>query len=321
MTTPTLERHGVTWLDGHAEEWVAAGLISPDQARSIRRFEHLDEPAAPGYLTVVAEIASYLGSVIALVGGAAIIGPNWDRLGMIGQLMLALAITAVGFVVGTWLVHLAEPGTMRLGSFLWVLGTGGVAMAATVVMHEIDPRDQAWSAVVIGGSILVIGCGLWRNLDRPLQLLTVAGGLGASGAGVAELLDASVWAVAPTVWIVSAGFGVLAAFGRVRPRLVALAASAAGILIGSFAFAGESEGLAAVIALLSSAVIVSLALHDRTWLLVALGLFGFFMATASMMQTVLHGMGSRLTAVLIGLVIVAYVAMRAQRMGRDGPAA
>jgi hypothetical protein len=322
MAPSTLERRNEAWLDGHAREWVAAGLISDQQAESIRHFEHLDDrqPAAPPRLTTVAEVASYLGSVIAFAGGAAIIGPNWDELGMVGQLGLAGLVAMVGFAVGTWLVHLAEAGTERLGSFLWVVGTGGVAMAAAVVMNEIDPRREAWFAIVIGLPLVAIGMALWRNLDRPLQLLTASGGVLTVGAGVADLADVSVWVTAPTLWLAAAVFGALAGFDRVRPRLVALAIAAAGVMIGSFVFAGESERLSAIIAVLSAAMIVALALIERSWVLVAMGLFSFLIATMSLMQTVLHGMGARLVAVLVGLAVVASVAIRAQRMGGAGPA-
>ena len=65
MAPSTLERRSLAWLDDHTRDWVAEGLISDDQAGAIRHFEHLDEPQAPQRLTVVAEVASYLGSVIA----------------------------------------------------------------------------------------------------------------------------------------------------------------------------------------------------------------------------------------------------------------
>lgn len=320
MAPSTLERRDVEWLEGHAQEWVAAGLISDQQADSIRHFEHLDDeqPVVPQRLTIVAEVASYLGSVIAFAGGVAIVGPNWEKLGTVGQLVLAFAIAAVGFSVGSWLVHLGELGTERLGSFLWLIGTGGVAMAAAVIMHEIDPRDEAWEAIVVGVPILGLGLGLWRNLDRPLQLVTAAAGVGVVLGGVGALLEVSMWVAAPAVWVASVAFGTLAGFGRVRPRLVALCTAAVGMMIGSFMFADESERLAAIVAVASAAVIVGYALRDRSWPLVALGLFAFFMATTSMMQTVLHGMLARLVAVLIGLAVVGFVAMRAQRMGSAG---
>jgi hypothetical protein len=313
MTPSTLDHRDGVWLEGHAHEWVRVGLISPDQAESIKHFEHLDEPVAPQRLTIVAEVASYLGSVIAFAGGGAIVGRYWDELGTPVQLLSAFAIAAVGFAAGTWLVHLAEAGTERLGSFLWVVGAGGVAMAAAVTMHQIDPRDPAWFAVVIGLLVLTVGLGLWRNLNRPLQMLTAAGGLVALSAGVSNLLDVSVWVVGSITWVASTAFGVVAALDHVRPRLVALAVSAAGVMVGAFVLAGQSERTAALVSMASAAMIVSFALYDRSWPLVALGLIAFFIAMMAMMQTVLRGMAAQLVAVVIGLIVVAAVAMRAQR--------
>lgn len=320
MAPSTLERRSLAWLDEHAREWVAEGLISDHQAGAIRHFEHLDEegvqPLAPQRLTTVAEVAVYLGSVIAFAGGAAIIGPNWDALGLLGQVVLGLAIAVVGFVAGTWMVRLAEPGTVRLGSFLWAVGTGGVALAVAVVMHEIDPGEEGWVPLAIGVPVLVIGVALWRNLDRPLQLLTGVVGLVLIGAGIGGLVDVPVLVAAPILWTASFVFGLLAAVQRVHPRLVALAVSAVGLMIASFMLGDESERLAAIVAVATAAGIVAYALVDRSWPLVVLGLGAFFLAMTMAMQTVLHGMGARLVAVLGGLLVVAAVAVRAQRSAR-----
>jgi hypothetical protein len=308
-----------TWLDDHAQEWVAAGLISADEAAAIRHHEHLDEPVVAPRMTIVAEIACYLGSVIAFAGGAAIIGPNWDALGLGGQLAVAFAIAVMGFVVGTWLVHLREAGTDRLGSFLWVIGTGGAAMAAAVVTNKVDPTDDAWFAVVVGLTVAGLGLALWRNLDRPLQLLTAAGGSLAAYGGVVGLTDASVWIAAPVLQVVALALGACAAIGLVRPRLVVLMTAAAALMVGAFLYSDGSERFSAIAAVVSAAAIVAFALHDRSWPLVALGLVAFFIGTMAMMSTVLHGTAARLVAVLLGLAVVGYVAMRAQRVGHATP--
>jgi len=64
---------------------------------------------------------------------------------------------------------------------------------------------------------------------------------------------------------------------------------------------------------------VAYALHDGSLPLLAIGMVEFFIATMAMMQTLLVGMLPRLVAVLVGLAVVTYVALRAQRMGRGGP--
>lgn len=316
--SPTLERRSSTWLEDHVRDWVAHGLISDEQAGAIRHFEHVDEPAAPQRLTVVAEVASYLGSVIAFAGGAAIVGPNWDRIGLVGHLLLAATIAAIGFVVGSWLVRQAESGTVRLGCFLWVVGTGGVALATGAVVNQIDPADEGWFGVVIGLPILAIGLALWRNLDRPLQLVTSVVGAFIVISGINGLVDLSVWITSPLLWAASLVFGTLAALGQLRPRTVALVIAAGGLMVGSLSLAEASERVAAIVAVVTASGIVSAALVDRSWPLVAVGLLAFFIAITTMMQTVLQGMAARLVAVLLGLVLVAVVALRAQRAGRAG---
>ena len=321
MAPSTLDRKDGMWLEGHAHEWVAAGLISPDQAQSIKRFEHLDEPVPPQRLTIVTEVATYLGSVIAFAGGAAIVGRNWEKLGLVGQGAVALAIAVVGFTVGAWLVRLGEDGATRLGTFLWVVGTGGVALAVAGVVNEIDPRQGAWFAVAIGVSVLAIGVALWRNLDRPLQLLTSVAGLGIGSVGVGLLSDLPAWVGGILVWATAAGFGMFAAFDHVRPRLVALAVAAVGAMVGAVMLSDLSENLGAVAGVVTAALVVSYALYDRSVVLLAIAMAEFFVGTMAMMSTVLTGTLPRLGAVLVGLAVVAYVAVRSQRMGPAGPGA
>jgi hypothetical protein len=319
MATRFVDSKIVTWLDDHAQEWVEAGLISTDEAAAIRHHEHLDEPVVAPRLTIVAEIACYLGSVIAFAGGAAIIGPNWEALRFGGQLAVAFAIAIMGFAVGTWLIHLREAGTERLGSFLWVIGTGGAAMVAAVVTNKVDPTADAWFSVVIGLMVAVLGVVLWRNLDRPLQLLTAAGGSFFAYAGVVELTDASAWLAAPVLQLAALALGACAAVGLVHPRLVALMTAAAALMVGAFLYSEGSERFSATAAVVSAAAIVMFALHDRSWPLVALGLVAFFIGTMAMMSAVLHGIVARLIAVLLGLAVVGYVAVRAQRTGHEAP--
>jgi hypothetical protein len=301
-------------FDGHIREWEQAGIISPDQADAIRKHEQSQAPAEASRLTTVAEVATYLGGVIAFVGGAAIIGPRWDDLRFGGQLILALTIAVAGFLAGGRLVALGEPGTQRLGWFLWVIGSGGAGLAAVVVTARIEPADDAWYAVVVGSTMAALGAGLWRNLDRPLQLLTTAGGSLALAAGLVELTDASVWMAAPGLQVAALAYGAWAAIGHVRPRTVALVTAAVGLMVGAFLYSNESEYFAAIAAVVSAVVIAAFALYDGSWPLVALGLLALFIAATSLMQTVVHGTAARLVVVVLGLLAVATVGWRAQLM-------
>lgn len=314
----TTEQEHLVWLRRHLRDWEAAGLVSGGQAGEILRYEHADETRRPARLTVVAEVASYLGSVIAFAGGAAIISPNWDDLGLVGQALLAAAIAAVGFTVGTWLVHQGDAAMTRLGTFLWVVGAGGAALFAAGMVDQADPSEEAWYPTAIGVVVLAIGAGLWRNRDRPLQLATAAVGTLLTGIGVVELTDVSSWVASPLLWGASLGFGWLAATERVRPRLVALAVASLGLMVASFSLMDVSERTGAIVSVLSAGLIVSYALVERSWPLVGLGVLAFFVAITSLMSTVVESTAGRLVAVALGLTVVAAVAVRAQRSGDEG---
>jgi hypothetical protein len=312
----TSERNGGL-IDERSAAWVDAGLISEEQRVAIHEFEASRAVSEPRRLTVVAEVASYLGSVIAFAGGAAIVAPNWSELGLPGQLTLAVAVAVVGFASGTFLVRLAEPGAARLGGFLWVVAAGGVALAVGLIVDELDHRETANVALAVGLSVAAVGFGLWRNLDRPLQLLTGAVGVAVAWSAVAELTDMPVWTLALSAWVGSVAFGVAGAAGVVRPRETALIAAAAGAMLGSFAFGETDERLASVMAVATAAVVVAYGLIDRTLALVGVGLFAFLMATTMLMAEVLEGTVARLVAVIVGLLVVTAVAVEAQR--RPGP--
>ena len=96
---------------------------------------------------------------------------------------------------------------------------------------------------------------------------------------------------------------------------MALAVSAVGVMIGAMMFGAVNEDVAAIVAISTAAAVVSFALRDLLLPLLAIGMVEFFIATTSLMNTLLTGMFARLIAVLIGLGAVAYVALRAQRMG------
>lgn len=316
MESTMPDRTDEPWLADHARDWVGAGLVSEHQADEILRFERTRAAAAPPRLTIVAEVASYLAAMVALAGGAAIIGPHWSRLGVAGQALIAVAIATVGLGVGRWLVAQGDDAMTRVGTFLWVVGAGGVALAAAVVVGEIEPVDEAWYPVVVGVSLLVVGIVLWRNLDRPLQLATAAVGLGVAVGGSIELMDVRVVIVAALLMATSLGSGAVAASGRVRPRLTALIVASVGLMAGSFMVMDESERLGSLVAVASATAIVVFALVDRSWPLVAVGVIAFGVAITVLMQTVLSGALARVIAVALGLIVVTAVAVSAQRSGR-----
>ncbi len=316
MGPMNLDRRNGSWLEGHVDKWVDAGLISAEQGAAISRYEHIGERAAPQRLPLLAEAASYVGSVLALMGGLAAVGPNWDDIGLLGQLAVALGVALVGFVAGTWLVHLAEEGTTRLGSFLWVVGTGGVAMAVVAAMAEIDPRDEAWIPFVVGLPVLVIGLLLWRNHDRPLQLVTAVVGAGTSLGGLTELVDLPETAVGGALVGFGLCFTTAAVFHRIEPRLVGMIVGSFSAWSGGFVLMDLNEHLGLLIALAVAMSVVLIALREGLIALLVLGVIGSLIATEGLLATTFTGAVASLIVTVIGLAIVVVTVLRARRTGQ-----
>ena len=152
------EALGPGWLDEHTGQWVEHGLVTSDQVDAIRAFEQ-HETAEPRF-SIVAELAVYLGSVLALMSGAMMVGPNWEALRTAGQMAIGLAIAALGFVAGARLIRLDDGGTRRLASFMWLIGTGGIALTLGAIVDTAAFQSPAWNVVVIGAADLRDRCGV-----------------------------------------------------------------------------------------------------------------------------------------------------------------
>jgi hypothetical protein len=310
-----MTREPRNWIDDHAHQWSEAGLISEQQAAAILRYEAEGEHAEPQRLSIVAEVAAYLGSVLALMGGVAVVGPNWDELGVGGRMAVALAVMFVGFAAGSWLINFDERATGRLGSFLWVIGTGGMAMAVGVAMSEVDPRDAAWTLLAVGAPVLVVGLALWRNRDRPLQLLTFAAGVGMTLGAVGDLTDTEPWVGGAALVVLGTLFALVAGFHRLTPRLVALVTGAFGAYVGGFLLGELNDHLGPAAAVVVAMAVVTFALAERTMPVLAIGVVGALIATWEILRTTFDGVMASTIVTLIGLAIVILVIERARRSG------
>jgi hypothetical protein len=299
------------WLDEHAERWLEHGLITNDQVDAIRAFEQ-HEPERPR-LSIVAELAVYLGSVLALMSGAMMVGPNWEALRTAGQMAIGLAVAALGFVAGARLIKLDDPGTRRLASFMWLIGTGGVALVAGAIVDTASFDDPAWNVLIIGLPVLAIGAALWRNLDRPLQVLTTAVGAGLTLGGIGALLSMPPWIGGILVWLAAIGIGALAIAQRLRPELYVLAVAAAAAMIGAVMLADASELTASIAATITGAGIVAVGLGRHLVPILVIGVIAFLQALQGLLMITLNGALASAVVAVAGLLVVIVVIARSTR--------
>lgn len=290
------------WIDRRAAEWVRAGIVTTDEAEAIVRYEH--RPAErEDRLSIGAEVASYLGSVLALMGGAFVVARSWDRLPFVGRAGLAVAIALVGFAAGSWLVRLAEAGAVRLGTFLWAIGTGGAAMLVAVTGDRLVD-DAGWVLVAVGLTVLSIGVGLWHNRERPLQFLTAAVGAVLVLSGIGELVE--IPTLVGSIVLMAAG-GVLAlgaGLGWLVPRDLVTAVGAVGAFVGAMSLSEIDDHIGPFVALAVAALLVVHALVARRVPLLVIGVIGTLIATQAVLMTTFSGALASMIVSMIGLAVV-----------------
>jgi hypothetical protein len=224
-------------LTSLVEEWVAAGVISQEQARRMRAYGDVmvaldgsqPEPHRRKASTVAMEALGYIGGVVVLVSSILIMNLYWPDLSDgVRATVIALASGALlgaGFVTSA---RLGEVG-VRLRSVLWLAATGafaGFLVLLTADVLELDSADAAVLAsagTAAGASVL-----WWLHRHLPQQMVTMVALMVTAGAlvndvapGHDSLPGLGVWAVAAT-WMLLGWASLL----RPGPAVVALGAAA-----------------------------------------------------------------------------------------------
>ena len=300
-----------SWLDEHTEQWVEQGLVSSDQVDAIRDFEQHERPEPQ--LSMVAELAVYLGSVLALMSGAMMVGPNWDALRTAGQMAIGLAVAALGFLAGGRLIRLDDPGTRRLASFMWLIGTGGVALTLGAVVDAAAFDEPAWNLLIIGLPVCALGAVLWRNRERPLQVFTTAVGAGLAFGGVGALLDAPAWVGGIAVWTIAVLIGYLAVAQVLRPEMYVLAVASVAAMIGASMLFDISELTALIAATITASGIVAVGLARHFVPILVIGVLAFLQSLQGLLMTTLSGALAAAAVAVAGLVVVIIVIARSTR--------
>ena len=322
MTPATIERrgahrHDTPWLDEHLGAWRSAGLISDAQASALHDFEVARQATEPEVrLGPVAEAAAFIGTILALVGAGVGLGPQWGDIDLALRLAIAAALAAVGFLAGRWLIELGEPGTLRLGGFLWVLGTAGVALATGTLVNDVRP-DSPWVAVAVGLPAAAIGAALWHNRERPLQLLSAAVGLSIASGGVMALADLDGWHAAAPTFAVGAALWGATMRTTLHPLAVVRGLGGAAMVSGTFMVCDLTVRWGAALALVVAAGVIVLALRQSETLALVVGATGAFMAVQTLVQTTFHGPAGGAVLALAGLAMVVLVVARARATRRE----
>lgn len=192
----------------------------------------MDQPERTVTRNALIELVAYAGAAAALVA-TLIAVEQADGLGEMGDLLVALAITAVLVGAGLAIPEASADAFRRLHSVLWFAAT--IAWAAAVnrflsSVLELDPQGDALG--ILTGIVAAAGATiLWLRLRRSLQLIALYGTAFATIAAFIELTGEGFEPTDPNVTaIVFWVFGVLWALAADRALLHPLRT---GVVVGT----------------------------------------------------------------------------------------
>jgi hypothetical protein len=224
-----------------------------------------------------------------------------------------LALAALGFGAGTRLIQLDDPGTRRLASFMWLIGTGGIALAAVALTDAAQFDEPGWNLLIVGLPVVAIGALLWRNLERPLQVLTTAVGIGLTLGGIGALLSVPTWFGGILIWSTALAVGALAITQRLRPELYVIGVAAIAAMIGALMLTDVNEILGSAAATVTAAGIVAVGLARHLVPILVIGVLAFLQSLQGLLLTTLNGAVAAMGVAVVGLAIVIVVIVRSTR--------
>lgn len=261
-------------LPAMLDDWVSAGIITPEQAALIReRDPSLAAPATPpAALPRATEALGYLGGVVIVVGAFFLGDRYWEdwslvvRLGVLGG--VAGALLGAGIAVPE---RLGAPGR-RLRSVLWLAGVAAFAGFLAVLGSDALDLTAARTADLTAAGATVAAAGLWwANRSFVQQVATMVALMATAAALVADLTEVDALP-GVGVWLVAAGWLGLALTGRLGPLRAARAASSAAMIVGAMMTLPTDAGF--LLAIATVAAVVGLAVRTGDLVVLGIGALG-----------------------------------------------
>ncbi len=256
------------YLEALLTRWGSAGLMSAEQAESIRSYERSAIEAEPvrvegSRVHTIAEAIGYIGGMLGLGGIISLLAEFWSDFDDAARLGIPLTAAVVFCVAGSVVPEHRNSAMVRLKTFVWLLGTAASAVTAWVftdIILEAEELRQHWLGV---GIVTAIVSGvLWAGRNRPVQQFTALAGVTvALGTGVGEF--ASVGMSGLAIWVGAVG---LLAFSLRRTKthddVFVLAGSIAAV-VGAYLTTATWMGPGLIFVIVTGMVMTSPAVVTR----------------------------------------------------------
>jgi len=271
----TLEDNPVKDLASSLRDWVAEGLIDEAQARAIR--SHETAPTEDRRVPLVAEVLGYLGGSLALIAAFILVGEFWADLEAWARLLLVGAGTTAFLAAGWFTKSVDNEAIDRLSSFLWALGTAGVAFWFGLLANDVLETEPETTALIASAAGLLVGYAVYRLSPRSLQQILLGGAAVATPLSLLAHLDQppeefyglAIWAIG-VAWL-------LLAWGRhLRPPTTAYALGSVGVLLGPQVMRFNDVTWPMLLGLVTAGVLLTFSVTLRNTILLGFGAAGIF---------------------------------------------
>jgi hypothetical protein len=248
------------------ERWSDAGIITPDQALAMEEFEaaRAARPSnAPRRIPLIAEALGYIGGSLGLAGLALLTARYWPDMPTGARVAIGVTAAVAFTVAGVLVPHRQDATLDRLRQFVWTAASGGVALAAAVLMLDVVGSHHGGTiAFVIAGSMTLHSGALWKGDTRPMQqAICMIAGLVTFGALVEQW--AAGTAIGIAVWALALGLLALGLWHVVSTPELTLLIGGAGAMVGAAMVDGNRHGTGLLIGVATAATFIALVLTRR----------------------------------------------------------
>jgi hypothetical protein len=272
---------GAKTSDADLETWVAAGIISADQADRIRAIE-ASEPVRSG---MVREVVGYLGASLLAVAALVLVGDVWDDLGRWARVLLC-AVAAGGLIAtGVLVGRVGNDRTMRrLSRVALTLATIPLGFTVGIALGSVVSEGVAVLAGFVAG--LGYGATVYR-FDRSWasHVAVFASAVGTVLAFEPALdVGEFLWITGPLLFGLGAAWMTGATAGWLPPRVEGEVLGAGALGVGSVLLVAAADpttdgGIVMIFCMVAMAIgclIVGARLDRVVWLATGvIGLLGY----------------------------------------------
>lgn len=314
------------------EHWVAAGLLTPQQATELLADlarqpppERPKEKAAPW----VVEALGYLGGVIILVAVGVLAANFWPDLPIPARLAVLLTTVAAMAAAGAVVPQRLGGAAVRLRSVLWAAATAAAVGTMAYWATDVADVSERWLAMCVTGTGLVVAGVFWALHRYELQQAVFFFFLCAFGGATAFSISTpdpfapetgpGIWPWL-TVWTLGVIWFALG-LNRVLPNHeLAMALGAIAAVFGGMIMVEEPAG--AVLALLTLAALIVGSVILRDFILLVIAALGTLVTLPVVIGMYFPNAISVVIALLVvGAVLIAAAVLIARQRRHHPPAA